>query len=31
MENYREKLKIQNLTFGICAFVLALFCFLSAA
>lgn len=31
MENFREKLKIQNITTGICAFILAAFSFLSAA
>lgn len=31
MEQYKEKLKLQNLTIGICCFVLAAFSFLSAA
>lgn len=31
MENFREKLKIQNITFAICAFALAAFSFLAAA
>lgn len=31
MENYKEKLKMQNIVIAIAAFILALFCFLSAA
>lgn len=31
MENFREKLKIQNITIAICSFILAAFSFLSAA
>lgn len=31
MNEYRDKLKLQNLSIGICCFVLAIFCFLSAA
>ena len=31
MENFREKLKIQNITLAVCAFLLALFSLLSAA
>ena len=31
MENFREKIKIQNLTIGICAFALTVFSFLAAA
>ncbi len=31
METYKEKLKIQNLTFAVCALILTLFGFLSAA